>query len=83
MRTHGSLIVLDPHPNNRLMATSGASVEICLEDMTKSILDYWRPIEKYISLLEEGSFTIDTVLEPKDQQGTPQMLIIRGRKCTG
>lgn len=53
-----------------------------VEAMTKLVLDYWRPIPKYISLLQEGGFTLDTVLEPKDEQGNPQMMIIRGKKCS-
>ena len=79
----GSFVVLDPHPINRLGANQNGLVRICLEEMQQPVLDYWRPVEKYVSFLQEGGFTIDTVLEPKDEQGKPQMLILRGRKCTG
>ncbi len=78
----GSFIVLEPHPMNRLGADCRGLVRICLERMQNPVFDYWRPVEKYVSLLQEGGFTLDTVLEPKDEQGNPQMLILRGRKCT-
>lgn len=77
----GSFVVLDPHPMNRLGADRSGLVKICLEGMQNPIFDYWRPVEKYVSLLQESGFTLDTVLEPKDEQGNPQMLILRGRKC--
>ena len=78
----GSFIVLDPHPMNRLGADRSGLVKICLEGMQNPIFDYWRPVEKYVSLLQEGGFALDTTLEPKDGWGNPQMLIVRGRKCT-
>lgn len=78
----GSFVVLDPHPMNRSGADSSGLAKICLEGMQNPVFDYWRPVEKYVSLLQEGGFTLDTVLEPKDEQGNPQMLILRGRKCT-
>ncbi len=77
----GSFVVLDPHPMNRSGADRSGLVRICLEGMQNPIFDYWRPVEKYVSFLQEGGFTPDTVLEPKDEQGNPQMLILRGRKC--
>ncbi len=78
----GSFVVLDPHPINRSGADRSGLVKICLEEMQNPVFDYWRPVEKYVSLLQEGGFTLDTVLEPKDELGNPQMLILRGRKCT-
>ncbi len=79
---NGSLIVLDPHPTSRLGVTEGEPVRVCLEGMQNLVFDYWRPVKKYLSLLRDGGFSIDTLLEPQDKRGEPQMLIIRGRKCT-
>lgn len=78
----GSFIVLEPHPMNCSGADRSGLVKICLEGMQNPVFDYYRPVEKYVSLLQEGCFTLDTVLEPKDEQGNAQMLILRGRKWT-
>ena len=80
LRVGGSFVVLDPHPMNRLGANQNGLIRICLEEMQQPVLDYWRPIEKYVSLLQKSGFTVDTILEPTDERGKPQMLILRGRK---
>ena len=82
LQVGGSFIVLDPHPINRQGADSEGLVQICLEKMCSPVLDYSRPVEKYIAVLQEGGFTVDALFEPKDEQGKPKMLIVRGRKCT-
>lgn len=82
LRVGGFFIVLDPHPWQRRGADAQNRVRICLEGMQNPVFDYWRPVEKYATLLQESGFTLDTILEPNDELGNPQMLILRGRKCT-
>ena len=80
LKLNGLLIVLDPHPATRTIRTDGEPNEVVLEGMTKPVLDYWRPVDKYISIVSRVGFTIDNVLEPKNEEGIPQMLIIKGKK---
>lgn len=77
----GSLVVLDPHPSKREGKGAGVPLEIYLEGMKSPVFDYWRPIEKYVSLFQDVGLSVEEILEPKDEQEKPQMLIIKGRKC--
>jgi len=80
LSNNGCFFVLDPHPDNR-KSDNGKPFEIVLEGMENPVFDYWRPIEKYISILEKSGFNVEKVVEPKDEKGKPQMLLVKSKKC--
>lgn len=76
----GTLVVLEPNPINR-QGAAGIPLEIQLEGMKSVVFDYPRSIEHYVSLIKNSGFTIEEVVEPKNELKKPQMLLLKALKC--